>query len=181
MESDGSLLHSQVPITCPYPGPDQSSSCPPSHFLKIHFNIILPSMPGSSKWSLSHRFTHKNPVYTSLPHTCYIPCPFILLNLIPRIKFGEEYRSLSSSLCTFLHSPITLFLLGPNILLNTIFSNTLSLRSSLNMSDQVSHPYKTTGKIIVLCILTLYFWIANWKTEDSVPNSSKHTLNSVHS
>ena len=34
--------------------------------------------------------------------------------------------------------------------------NSLSLRSCLNVSDQVSHPYKTTGKIIVsvttLCI-----------------------------
>jgi len=27
---------------------------------------------------------------------------------------------------------------------------TLNLRSSLNVSDQVSHPYKTTGKIIDL-------------------------------
>jgi hypothetical protein len=34
-----------------------------------------------------------------------------------------------------------LSLLGPNILLNTLFSNTLSLRSSLNVSDQVSHSY----------------------------------------
>jgi len=146
-----------MPITCPYPEPDQSSSCPPSHFLKIHFNIILPSIPGSSKWSLSHRFTHQNHVYTSLFHTCYIPCPFILLNLIPQIKFGEEYRSLSSSLCTFLHSPITSSLLGPNTLLNTLFSNTLSLRSSLNMSNQVSQPCKTTGKIIVLYIFIFIF------------------------
>jgi hypothetical protein len=33
------------------------------------------------------------------------------------------------------------------------------------MRYQVSHPYKTTGKIIVLCILIfVYFWIVNWKT-----------------
>jgi hypothetical protein len=43
--------------------------------------------------------------------------------------------------------PRYLSLLGPNILLNTLFSNTLSLRSSLNVSDQISHPYKTTGKV----------------------------------
>ena len=48
-------------------------------------------------------------------------------------------------------------LLGSNILLNTVISDNLSLRSSLNVSDQVSHPYKTTGKIIVLLILTIKF------------------------
>jgi hypothetical protein len=43
--------------------------------LKIHSNIILPSMPRSSKWSLSVRFPHKNPIGTSpLPHTYYVPC-----------------------------------------------------------------------------------------------------------
>jgi hypothetical protein len=34
--------------------------------------------------------------------------------------------------------------LRPNILLNTLFSNTLNLCSSLNVRDQVSHPYKTS-------------------------------------
>ena len=56
---------------------------------------------------------------------------------------SKEYRSLSSSLCNLLYSPVTSSLLGPNTLLNTLFSNTLSLRSSLSARDQVSHPYRT--------------------------------------
>jgi hypothetical protein len=32
--------------------------------------------------------------------------------------------------------------LGPNILLSTLFSSTLSLCSSLTVSDQVSHPHR---------------------------------------
>jgi hypothetical protein len=58
---------------------------------------------------------------------------------------GEEYRSRSPSLWSFLHFPVTSSLLGTNILLNTLFLNTLSLRSSLNVSDQVTHPYKATN------------------------------------
>jgi hypothetical protein len=33
------------------------------------------------------------------------------------------------------------------IILNTLFSNTLSLRSSFNVNNQISHAYKTTGKV----------------------------------
>jgi hypothetical protein len=39
-----------------------------SHFLKIRLNIILPSTPGPSKWSLSLRFFDQNPVQTSFLH-----------------------------------------------------------------------------------------------------------------
>ena len=124
---------------------------PISHFLKIHLNIILPSAPRSHKFSLSLRFPHQNPVYPSpLPH--YIlhspPISFFLIFVTCTI-LGEQYRSLSSSLCSCLHSPVTSSLLGPNNPLNTLFLNTLRLHSSLNVSNQVSHPYKTTGKIIV--------------------------------
>ena len=94
-----------------------------------------------------------------------------LLDLITRIIFVEAYRPPSSSLCSFLHSPVTSSLLGLNILLSTLFSNTLSLHFSSTVSNQAAHPYKTTDKII-----SLYFWITNWKTKDSAPNDSKHSL-----
>ena len=115
-------------------------------------------MPGSPKWSLSLRFPHRKPVHASLlPHTRYMPHSLILLVFIIRTVLGEVYRSLSSLLCIFIHSHVTLSFLGLNILLNTLFSKTLSLRSSLNMSNQVSYPHKTTGKILVLFILNFQF------------------------
>ena len=75
----------------------------------------------------------------------------ILLDFIARTILAEQYRSLSSSLCSFLHSPVTSSLLAPNILLNTLFSNTISLRSLLNVSDQVPHPYKQQAQLL-FCI-----------------------------
>ena len=75
---EGSLPHSQVPATCPYPEPARSSPypSPTPYFLKIHLNIILPSRPGPPKWSLCLGFPHPNPVYASpLPHTRYMPRP----------------------------------------------------------------------------------------------------------
>ena len=94
----------------------------------------------------------------SSPIRATCPAHLILLDFTTRTKLGKEYRSLSSSLCNFLHSPATLSLLGPNTVLSTLFSDTLSLRSFLSVSDQVSHPYRTTGNIIVLYILMFTFW-----------------------
>jgi hypothetical protein len=74
MEPRGSLLHS--PATCPYPESDQSKPCPPSHFLKIHFNITLPSKTRSYKWPPSFRTARQNSVRTSpVPHTWRMPHP----------------------------------------------------------------------------------------------------------
>jgi hypothetical protein len=52
----------------------------------------------------------------------------ILLNLITRIMFVEEYRAQNSSLCIILHSTATTPVLGPNIFLSILFSCIVSLR-----------------------------------------------------
>ena len=75
MEPDSSLPHVKQPSTFAYPVPDQSTPYPHiSHFLKIHFNIVLPSTPEPFKWSLYLRVPHQNFVCTSyFPHKCYMP------------------------------------------------------------------------------------------------------------
>jgi hypothetical protein len=61
-------------------------------------------------------------------------------------------------LCSLLPSPVASSLLGPDILLSTLFSNTPSLCYSLSVRDQVSHPYKTskTTVLYILWITLLY-------------------------
>jgi hypothetical protein len=77
--------------------------------------------------------------------------------LIIQIILGEEYKLRSSSICSILQPPVTSSLFCLNILLNILFSNTFSLCSSLNVRNQVSQQYRTTGKIIVLYILIFTF------------------------
>ena len=74
-------------------------------------------------------------LYAPLPIHATWTAHFILLDLIAR-KISEEYRSFSPLPCYIVP-------LGPNILLSTLFSKTLSPSSALSISDQVSHPYKT--------------------------------------
>jgi hypothetical protein len=75
-----------------------------SQFLNIYFNIILSSTPGFYKRSLPLRFPHQNPAHASqLPIRATYPAHLILLDFITRTILGEDYKSLSSTLCGFLH------------------------------------------------------------------------------
>jgi hypothetical protein len=97
------------------------------------------------------QFSPTKTLYTSILSAIHATC----------IIFGEQYRSESSAFFNFLHSTVPSSLLGPNFLLSTLFLNTLSIRSSLNVSDQVSQPYRTAGQIIVLYILIFKFRVVS--------------------
>jgi hypothetical protein len=59
MEPEGSLPCSQQPATGTSPEQDASNPhFPPPHLPKISSNIILPSTPRSSGWSLHFRFSY---------------------------------------------------------------------------------------------------------------------------
>ena len=94
---------------------------PTTHFLKIHLNIIPHLHLGLPSGLFPSDFLTKT-LYAPLlsPIRATRPDNLILLDFITRTILGEEYR-LSSPLCSFLHSPVTSFLLGPNILLNAQF------------------------------------------------------------
>jgi len=81
----------------------------------------------------------------------------ILLYLITLIISGEAYRLCSSKFRSLLQPIAISFVLKPNILLSTLFSNALNPCSSLSVRDQVLHPYKTKDEIMVLYILTFMF------------------------
>jgi hypothetical protein len=99
-----------------------------SPHLRLHLpiGIFLSGFPTKILYALLHS--------SYVPH---VPPNRLILctrNLITRIFLGEEYKSRSSSLCSHCHSS--------NTFLSTIFLHTLSLFSSLDVRDQVLHPYK---------------------------------------
>ena len=77
---ESSSPHLQVPATCPYPEPDQSSPCPhPTSsrsilILSSHLRLVLTS--GLFPWV----FPHQNPVYTFPSYVLHVP-PIALFSI----------------------------------------------------------------------------------------------------
>ena len=126
--------------TCPsnnaYPESNQTNSWYWYLFLYVlssHLRIVIPKGLFSAFFEISHTFSHSG----------YMTCPSqsSILNHLDCIRWTVQ----TMSLLLFLLSP----LLGPNICLRIPFSNTLSLRYSLNVKDHASRPYSTIGHIYI--------------------------------
>jgi hypothetical protein len=111
----------------------------------------------SPQWSLSLRVPHQNSVYaSSLPIRATCPAHRSSRFHHPR-NSGWAVQIMKLLIMYFSPLHVTPSPLTPNIPLNTLLSNTLSRCSSYNVNNQVSHPYKITGKITVLYILIFKF------------------------
>jgi hypothetical protein len=146
------LIHSSSPLV---PILNQTIHPPHTIYPKSNLNIIRPptTTRTPSQLSLSLWLSYQKPTRIPLfPHSYSWPTLLILFNLIIRILLGEVYKSWSSSICSFLHSHITSSHFSPSILLNALFSNILSLCSSLNIKHKVSHTIRILYNTSILTV-----------------------------
>ena len=114
-----------------------SQEIPPPHFMEPEGSLQHLQVPATypfPKPDQSNPWTHiPLPEDPSWYYPPIYACVFQVVSF-PQVSPPKPY--------IHLYSP-------PNILLSTLFSITISLRSSLSVSDQVSLPYKTTGRTLV--------------------------------
>jgi hypothetical protein len=122
------LLNQINPVYAPHP-----TSWIPIFILPSHLHLGNPS--GHFTLGFPTKTLHTSLLY---PKCATHPAHLIFFYVITWIIFGKGYRSLSSSLCSFVHSPVTL---SSNILLSTVFSNTLRPCYTLTVSDYAFHDF----------------------------------------
>jgi hypothetical protein len=89
MESKHLLLFTRPHHGC-CPEGDESNPHTPTHFFKMHFNIILPCAPRSFKWSLPFRF------FGQALYAFFISCTLHAICSAHRI-FLDEFTSFSNT------------------------------------------------------------------------------------
>jgi len=114
-------------------------------FLMLPFHLCV----GLQNFHLPPEFSNKHLYVFLLPHKCHMSlrCHSLLSDQM-NVKYLVRFKnSANISLCDFLPTPVTSFDLGSNIVLSTLFTNIVSLRPSLKVTDHGAPIYKTAGKL----------------------------------
>jgi hypothetical protein len=139
----------------------------PSHTISVRSIIVFFFIPSLQ-------------VMTKILNVFLIPklhatCPTYAILQFFNLLLGEEYKLWSTSLCKFLHLAVTSSLLGPNILISALFSNTFNARCSLNKKSKFCTHWPGSPST-VLWKLWLYVgvtatvdWSWSWSWSGSEP------------
>jgi hypothetical protein len=123
MKFEYALRYGRESATGPNFEPSESNSYAPNLCLsKPYFNMIVLSNPRHFEWLILQNFRVK---FVSIPlrfSAYYVPCSSSWFGLLNNISW---YRLRSCCLYNFLLSPVAFPLLDPDILLSTLFLNTL--------------------------------------------------------
>ena len=122
-----------------------------SYFIKIYFNIILPSTPRSFKWSLVLQVSPSQSVVCIFPHT-HATCPALLIHLdLMARAFGQHCNHEAPK-----HSvPVSYYFLlpGPNHCpQNPVLEHPQFVLSALTVLYEISHSHKRTANIALVDI-----------------------------
>ena len=120
----------------------------PSIFLRIHFNITLPSTPGSSKWYLLLRFPRQKPCmhHSSVSYVPQAPPISFFSIWLPEWYLVSSTDHKIPYYAAF-STPLLPCPSHAHIFLSTPLTNTLSLCSSLNVRDQFHIRTKQQAKV----------------------------------
>ena len=142
-----------------------------SSFIVIHqpSSCVLPSL-----W-----YTNHHPVF-------FLHCDTPTIILCSSFNVIHQPSSVLPSLWYTNHHPVFFLHCGtPTIILCSAFivihQPSSCVLPSLWYTNQVSHSCKTTGKIIVLCILitTLHAWLTNWTILHKNPTNALMYVNTT--
>jgi hypothetical protein len=134
--------------------------------LSPHLRLVVPGgfFPCGfpAKMLYAFLFSRARPMHATCPVHLVLDHPNYIWRKVQVLKLLTVQSSSAS--CHFIP-------LRSKYLLSILFSNIFTLLPSLNVGHQVSHPHRTTGKIIVLYLLISTFLD---KKTGSELNGSKH-------
>jgi len=121
----------------------------PSNPVSLRCVLMLSShLPSCLRMVFALQISNQNVIWIShLSLAFYMPTQVILFWVDHPSNIGEVHKLWSSSLCSLLQPPALSSHWGPNILLSTLYINTLNLCSSRSVRNQVNWTVATIHRI----------------------------------